>query len=115
MAFRFFYRVLLLAYPRPFRRDHADEASRLFAEACRESWRTGGVAGVFARVGRALIDVPFRGLSERASARRASGHPVKGNVRLWSDVLQDARYGVRSLRRSPAFTFTSLLTMTIGI
>lgn len=115
MGFRLLYRLLLLAYPRTFRTDHADEASRVFVEACRESWRTRGVAGVLARACRALIDVPVRGLSERAAARRTGGRHRKQSTRLWSDVLQDARYGVRSLRRSPAFTFTSLLTMTIGI
>ena len=108
MGFRLFYRILLLAYPRTFRRDHADEASAVFAEACRESWRTRGVIGVVARLGRALLDVPVRGFSERAPARR-------GATRMLSDALQDARYGFRSLRRSPAFTLTALVTMTIGI
>ena len=111
MSFRLFYRILLLAYPRTFRQDHGDEASRLFDEACRESWRARGVTGVLTRLCRALIEVPVRGYTERASARGGA----RRTTLFLTDLLQDARYGIRSLRRSPAFTLTALVTMTIGI
>lgn len=77
---------------------------------------------------RALLerDLEARGLS--ADEARAHAARSLGNVTLareaargvwlapWLEGLwQDARYGVRSLRRSPAFTVTALLTMTIGI
>jgi predicted permease len=62
-----------------------------------------------------------------AEARSAAARTL-GNVTLareqargvwiapWLESLwQDLRYGVRSLKRSPAFTLAALLTMTIGI
>ena len=111
--FRFVYRVLLLAYPRRFRVDHGDEVSRVFADACRESWREHGLRGVLERLLRAFVDVPARGLAERTSARRPGG-PRRRSA-LAQDVWQDVRYGVRSLHRSPAFALTAVLVMTIGI
>lgn len=117
MALRLFYRLLLLTWPRRFRRDNADDAAQVFAEACAHDLRTRGVAAVLARVGRATIEVPARGLAEHGRSLLKS--PARGQ-RLGfshhlSELLSDARFSVRSLRRSPAYTVTALLTMTIGI
>ena len=108
MALRGFYRFLLLAWPRQFRLDHGGDAARLFAEACAHDRQTRGIGAVLTRVGRATVEVPARGLWERTrSIRWATLRP--------SELGADARYSVRSLRRSPAYTVTALLTMTIGI
>jgi putative ABC transport system permease protein len=117
--FRLFYRLLLLAWPRRFRRDNADEAARVFAEACAHDRRTRGIVSLFTRVGRATIEVPARGFAERARirfrSRRQAGSPAPGLSHYLSELLSDARFSVRSLRRSPAYAVTALLTMTIGI
>ncbi len=65
---------------------------------------------------------------ESPDAARAAVRREFGNVGLvkeitreiwgWQSVerlVQDLRYATRSLRRSPAFTLTAILTMTIGI
>jgi predicted permease len=59
----------------------------------------------------------------RAAVRREFGNvglvkEITREVWGWQSVerlVQDLRYGARSLRRSPAFTVTAILTMTIGI
>src|SRR5687768_13181513 len=65
---------------------------------------------------------------ESPEAARAATRREFGNVGLikeltreiwgWQSaerLVQDLRYAVRSLGRSPAFTVTAILTMTIGI
>ena len=59
----------------------------------------------------------------RAAARREFGNvglikEITREIWGWQSVerlVQDLRYAVRSLGRSPAFTVTAILTMTIGI
>ena len=118
MLFRFLYRILLLSWPRQFRRDHGDEVARVFSEACRHDRKTRGTGAVLKRVGRALVEVPARGLIERTHALRtqhSAGTVPPGFGHHFSELMSDTRYSVRSLRRSPAYTVTALLTMTIGI
>jgi hypothetical protein len=40
------YRVLLLAYPREFRREHGAQMAQVFGDLCRGEKRRGGVMGL---------------------------------------------------------------------
>ena len=64
------YRVLLLAYPRKFRRDCGVEMVQAFGALCREEKRRGGRLGL-ARVWiRTLPDLAFTAFVERSRAMR---------------------------------------------
>jgi putative ABC transport system permease protein len=110
MWFFRFYRLLLLSYPAAFRRDHGREAAHLFADACHESLRERRHVALLARIGRACVEVPVRGLVEHARDRSLAGIST-----LAAEVPSNLRETFRSLMRTPAFTITAILTMTIGI
>lgn len=127
-AARLYYRLLLLTYPPEFRREDGADAAALFAEACRESFRAGGVGQVLRRLLRALVDVPRGGFEARLSAgrelawrsaglrrrtraaRRAPGPPSTGR-----GLGSDLRFAIQSLRRRPAYAATVLAVLTMGI
>ena len=64
------YRVLLLAYPREFRRDCGTEMVQVFGDLCREEMRRGGALGLVRVWARTLLDLVATAFAERSSGMR---------------------------------------------
>lgn len=111
--FRLFLRIL----PRTFRDDHATEIVTLTQRYAEQ--RAGlGRASIWLR---AAADIAIVGLSQRLRSGRSrrsgvAGHGAPGQARsLPAGILQDLRYGLRSLRREAAFTVFAALIVGVGI
>lgn len=64
------YRVLLLAYPREFRRDRGSEMAQLFGDLCREEQRRGGAIGLLMVWVRTAPDLVATAFAERSRVMR---------------------------------------------
>ena len=104
------YRALLHAYPRDFR----DEFGDAMVEFHRDRLAHASPARVWGHV---LADLLRNALPARVDAMRRTlslMHVTKEDLML-SSVIQDIRFALRGLRRTPGFTFTVLATLTLGI
>jgi putative ABC transport system permease protein len=90
-----FYRALLHLYPSSYRAEYGEEMSGIFVQ------ELGNSAGL---VGRCELWVAtfFEVLSNATAVH-------------WQIARRDLRYSLRSLLRSPGFTITAILLVTIGI
>jgi putative ABC transport system permease protein len=113
------FRLLLLAYPRPFR--------VLYGRDLLELYRDHGVVRLWLRVAPEMV---VHGLRARWDDRRAERRPMTAagaggsppagrptesvNVTMQS-IVQDFVFGMRVLRRNPGFTLVAVLTLALGI
>ncbi|MEX2272013.1 MAG: ADOP family duplicated permease [Vicinamibacterales bacterium] len=105
---RTFYRAWLWWYPPAFRREHGDEAARLFADVCAAD----GPRARARRVTRALFCVPRDGLRERRAT--AWHHAAPRSLRL-DGLARDLAGAVRSVRRRPGLMAAVVATLALGI
>ena len=89
------YRVLLHLYPSSYRADYGVEMSGIFAEELRKC----------------------SGLMEKCGLWMTTVLDVVSNAAAvhWQIARRDLKYSLRSLLRSPGFTVTAVLLITIGI
>ena len=90
-----FYRALLHLYPSSYRAEYGDELSGIFAQQLRMADGPAAKFGLW-------VALFFEVLSNAAIVH-------------WHIARRDLRYSFRSLLRSPGFTLTAILLITIGI
>ena len=112
---RHFYRALLLLYPRGFRDAHGDEAARVFADACADSWARGEAGGVLRRLFRAMIDVPASGIAERLGRHAGPRGSTEGRPGLFADLGGDLRHALRACWQRPGLSLAIVITLALGI
>ena len=76
------YRLLLLAYPREFRREYGDEMARCFRDLCREELEDGGGLGLATLWGRTLLELIYTTLKERSTVLNRNAYRFAAGVAI---------------------------------
>ena len=106
------YRTLLRLFPRPFRQRYGAEVMRAIADRRRAAAAAGLIPLLRFHAG-ALRDVVGSAVAERLESRRARGAHARAQWAM--AVSQDARHGLRILRRTPGLTAVSAATLALGV
>ncbi len=123
-SFRAAYRLVLFSFPRDFRNRFGPQMVEAF-----EHYRRGTESpiGGMVRGFRGLFEVAWQGARERLTrvvswfrpprqaTPRLARQRALGLGAATNRILSDARFALRSFRRTPVFTITALAILTLGI
>ena len=118
------YRLLLLAYPRSFRRRFGAAMEQAWTKRIHSASARGAVA-VATFVVRSVVDVLVNATLVHAAQIQdrflwpepsVSIHGHRGSSPMWwQSLLFDARYASRIFARNPIFTLLAVAALTLGI